>query len=51
MKNREKTGENTETIEGTKMNSPELQKHFYSWYKEFFNMHDLVLSAPAILTW
>ena len=34
-----------------KMNSLELQKRFYTTYKEFFNTHDIVLSGNSVLTW
>ena len=33
------------------MNSLELQKKFYTIYKEFFNTHDMVLSGNSVLTW
>ncbi len=34
-----------------KMNSLELQKRFYTTYKEFFNTYDIVLSGDSVLTW
>ncbi len=37
--------------ENDKMNSVELQKIFQSIYKNFFNVHDIVLSANAVLSW
>ena len=47
------TGKNQGRQEQTdiKMNSLELQKIFYTTYKEFFNTHDMVLSGDAVLTW
>ncbi len=39
-------------MQGTqKMNSCELQKSFHSVYKNFYNTHDMVLSANSVLTW
>ena len=47
------TGNRDTGLEHTdiKMNSLELQKRFYTTYKEFFNTHDIVLSGNSVLTW
>lgn len=34
-----------------KRTSAQLQKTFYTVYKDFFNTHDIVLSGSSILTW
>ncbi len=47
---RQSGGEKTLNAE-RKANSSELQKAFSSVYRDFFNTHDVVLSAPSVLTW
>jgi hypothetical protein len=36
---------------GRKMNSASLRKEFEAAYRDFFHRHDIVLSAPGVLTW
>ena len=51
MVSTEWTKDNAKINEKREMNSQELQTNFSSVYKSFFNMHDIVLSWPSVLTW
>ena len=51
MANTTRNNKNRQGQVDIKMNSSELQKRFYTTYKEFFNTHDIVLSGNSVLTW